>query len=61
MAQGNHSNPPGVVNKYEILFVDQEHINHCDLFTSCKVIEPKYIDYDLLRSLSLSNDLNEFL
>jgi len=48
-------------SKYEIQFVYEEHINRYDLVASRKIVELKCINYDLLESFGLLNDLNEFL
>ena len=57
----NHPTPAYAINKYELQSVEKEHINRYDLVASCKIIEPKYIDYNMLESLSSLNDLNELI
>jgi len=42
-----------MINKYEIHFSNLEHIASYDSIATRWIIEPKYMDVDLLRSLGL--------
>ena len=61
VAQGNHPTPSHVINKYELQFDDQEHINCYNLVSSRNISEPKYIDDTCLDSIGLLNDINEMV
>ena len=50
-----------MINKYEIHFIDPEHIAHFDSIAARWIIEPKYMDVDLLRSPRLWDSLHELL
>ncbi|KAJ8423285.1 hypothetical protein Cgig2_007647 [Carnegiea gigantea] len=59
--QGNRPTPPHVINKYELQFINQEHINHYNLVACRRITEPKYIYLGLWGSLGLLDSLNELL
>ena len=62
MAKGNHpTSPPHVINKYEICFIDPKHIARYDFIATRWIIDPKYMDIDLLRSLGLLDSLHGLL
>ena len=60
-ACGHRPTRPHVTNKYELQFVDQEHITRYDSFATRRIIEPEYMDVDLLRSLRLWDGWLKFL
>ena len=60
-ARGNCPTPPHVINKYELQFINQEHIGRYNSVACRRITEPKYIDFGLLGSLGLLESLNELL
>jgi len=57
--RGNRPPPPHAVTKYELHFSNSEHIVKYDSIASKKIIEPKYMDVDFLKTIGLWDNVSE--
>ena len=60
-AGGNRPPPPHSINKYELQFSNSEHIARYDSFATRRIVEPKYMDIELLTSFGLWDSLRELI
>ena len=59
-ARGN-SSLPHVINKYHLVFMDAEHASRYDSIVTRKLSAPRYLDRQMLETLSLYDDLRRLL
>jgi len=52
------SSPPHVINKYNIVFVEDVQRERYDALVTRKISAPKYIDVELLQGLGMWDDMN---
>jgi len=52
-AWGNRPPHPHAISKYELRFSNSEHIARYDSIASSRIIEPKYMDVDFLKTVRL--------
>ena len=54
---GGNSSLPHVINKYNIVFVDTEHVSRYDAIAARKLSTPSYLNRHILDIVSLYDDL----